>query len=154
MITEYNKYINRSCVSFDFDGVLHLSTVGDTIHPKNYTEWKTWIPSTKIHRILRSEHKAGNKIVVISARCPWACDGKDEVVLDTYEILNDFFKKYHLPVDDIILTCDHPKIEHLIRLKCIRHYDDNYKMEYELEDTNIEFVYVYKDNIVKRIKNG
>jgi len=30
----------------------------------------------------------------------------------------------------------------------IRHYDDNISLKYELKNTNIEFVYVYKDKII------
>ena len=153
MIVEYNKYIKRPCVSFDFDGVLHLSMVKGTIHPLNYDDYKSWIPSIKMHRILRSEHRAGNKIVLISARGKFGWIPEDDIVYEMKPVIQKFLKKYHLPVDQIILTSDQPKAQFLKNINTIRHYDDNWNLIYELdEDTHFEFVYVHNDEIIDRIK--
>lgn len=155
-ITEYNRFVDRKCVSFDFDGVLHTDVIPGTIHPIDYGTKMDWTPNKTIHRILRSEHRAGNKIIVVSARgyelFDWSNMNRD--VIDMKEIMWKFLDRYKLPVDDIILTDGHKKIQFLIQLNVIRHYDDNFEMEDELKNTNIEFVYVQKDKIIKRIKNG
>jgi hypothetical protein len=159
IITEFNKFNKRNVVSFDFDGVLHLSMIPGTIHPADWINYKTWIPSKKLHGILKKEHQNGNKIIVISARDKKFYDFNkpdfnwDSPPLDMKKIMMKFMKLYQLPVDDIILTDNGPKKQILIDMKAIRHYDDNIDMERELKDTNIEFVYVYNDKIVRRIKN-
>lgn len=153
MITEFKKYIKRTTVTFDFDGVLHLSMIKGTIHPQNYDDYKSWKPSIKIHRLLRSEHRAGNEIVIISARGKYGYDFQKEVTYDMKPIIQKFLKKYHLPVDRIILTSDRPKAPYLKSIQPIRHYDDNWNLMYELDDdTHFEFVYVQNDEIIQRIK--
>lgn len=57
-----------------------------------------------------------------------------------------------MPVDDIILTDNYPKKNFLIENKVIRHYDDNINLKYQLWDTDIEFVYVYNDEMINRYK--
>lgn len=153
LITDLNKFEKRPTISFDFDGVLHLDVIPGTIHPIDYGTKTDWTPSKNIHKILRKEHRDGNKIIVISARGYDLFDYENRKVIDMKTILMNFFNKYKLPVDEIYLTNCGPKRKILIDNKVIRHYDDNWEMEEELENSNVEFVLIKNDKIIKRIKN-
>lgn len=153
LITEFNEFTERTCVSFDFDGVLHSDIIPGTIHPIDYGTKIDWTPNKRIHKILRREHKAGNKIIVVSARGLILYDYERRVVIQMKDIMQRFMDKYHLPIDEIILTDGREKRKILEDNKVIRHYDDNFEMEDELKNTNIEFVLIQDDVIVKRIKN-
>lgn len=171
MINKYSIFENRDCISYDFDGVLHLSMIPNTTHPSNWLDWNIWIPSLKMHEKLKQDHKENNKIVVISARNKYMFKvgnnligidpknkfdyikylhrlKKDYIEYDMTEIIRKFIIKYQLPVDEIILTNDAPKIFDLRILKVIKHYDDNIEMIEELKNTNITFVYVRDDKII------
>lgn len=50
-IREHNIFSDRK-ISFDFDGVLHLSMIPRTIEPLDDKNFDTWIPSKNIHKIL------------------------------------------------------------------------------------------------------
>jgi hypothetical protein len=140
MIKTYEKFDNRSIVSFDFDGVLHLSTIKGTLDPINYLEWDL-LPSENIFEIVWEEYNSGNKIIVVSSRC--------EISLNIIKnLMWKYINYYNLPIEEIYLTCSRPKKPILKKLKAIRHYDDNFNMRYELDDTDIEFKYVYKDKII------
>jgi len=139
IITEYNKFSERKVVSFDFDGVLHISTHPGTLDPIELFDYWEWEPNKPLHKILRREHKSGHKIIIVTART----DFKGWMSKSLWS----FVEKFHLPVDDIIFTDLLPKKPILLNKKVIRHYDDKFDMIYELEGTGIEFVYVYKDKI-------
>lgn len=141
IIKEYNKFVERKVVSFDFDGVLHISTHPGTIDPVELFDWWKWEPNKPLHKILRQEHKAGNKIIIVTARNDWMKWMQDAIWT--------FCKKYNLPVDELVFTENLPKRRFLINKNVIRHYDDNFDMRYELDGTDIEFVYVYKDKIMR-----
>jgi len=130
IITEYKKFENRGIVSFDFDGVLHLSTIPGTLHPINFDEYKTWIPNYEMIKLLKEERK-NHKVIITTARDNW---NKPEV--------EQFLKLHNIIVDDIILTNNQPKRQYLLINKVIRHYDDNPKLQKELEGTGIEFILV------------
>ena len=147
-----NKFSEREVVSFDFDGVLHLSMISGTIEPLDDTNYDTWIPSENIHQVLLNEHKKGNKIIIISSRAKFFYDFEEDKVYNTKDSIKKFLKMYNLPVEDIILTNNYPKKIFLIHNNVIRHYDDNVNLKYDLWNTDIEFVYVYDDEIINRYK--
>jgi len=153
IITNLNEYEKRPVISFDFDGVLHLDVIPGTIHPIDYGTKTDWTPSKNIHKILRKEHRDGNKIVMVSARGFILFDRETGKIIQMKDIMKRFIDKYHLPVDEIILTDGRGKRKILTEMGVIRHYDDNFEMEDELKNTDIEFVFVQKDVIIKRIKN-
>ena len=171
MITKIDKFKERQTISYDFDGVLHLSMIPNTIHPSNWLDWNIWIPSLKMHKKLKQDHEENNKIIVMSARCEYMFKvdnrligidpdnrfnyikhlhmlDKEYIEYDMYDIMRKFLIKYHLPVEEIILTNGGPKIFDLKELKVIKHYDDNFEMVKELKNTNITFVYVKDDKII------
>ena len=133
IITEYKKF--RGTVSFDFDGVLHTSMVPGTLHPINFFEPNSWIPNLKLHDLLRQEKKL-HKVIITTARDTW---NKLEI--------EEFLKKWNLPVDEIITTDNKPKKPYLIANNVIRHYDDNLNLIQELKGTGIEFILVENDKI-------
>ena len=51
-------------------------------------------------------------------------------------------------IDELVFTYNLSKKKILLEKKVIRHYDDNINLKYELKNTNIEFIYVYKDKII------
>lgn len=123
-------------VSFDFDGVLHVSMHRGTTHPLSYDD-PDLEPRWEMHEQLRKEARNGNKIIVVTARCyDWP--------------LREFIEEYSLPVEGIFVTCDQTKIPILKSQGAIRHYDDNRNMEWEVDQaiddgilpTNFEFIYV------------
>ena len=166
MITKYNNFEDRKVISYDFDGVLHTDTIPGTIHPIDYSTKQDWTPSKKNFERLRIEHNSGNKIIVVSARGDTMYElFKDGIQVFKFEkdveikeismidVMMKFIRKHKLPVEDIILTDNEPKIKILLKNKVIRHYDDNIEMEKELKNTNIEFVFVQKDKIIKIYDN-
>lgn len=148
MIINYNDFEERKVISYDFDGVLHTSVIPGTIDPIDYIDWESWKPSKKIHKLLISEHKKGNRIIVISARGTLSWDFENEKIVNVEQIMWQFIMKYDLPVDELILTGSRPKKKHLIKLKAVKHYDDNFKMIKELKDVDIDFVWVQNDEIM------
>ena len=171
MITKIDNFENRKVISYDFDGVLHTDTHPNSIHPIDQMTKKDWTPSEKIHKLLIKEHNEGNKIIVVSSRSNYVYDvyknGKlipnmpkklsTDIRLiehDLKDIMEEFFYKYKLPIDDIILTNNFPKRDILIKNNVIRHYDDNFELYYELRNTDIEFVLVEKDEIINRWIKG
>jgi hypothetical protein len=169
MITKINKFDERKVISYDFDGVLHTDTYHNSIDPIDQMTKKDWTPSTQIHKNLIKEHNEGNKIIVVSSRGNYVYDfykngelleSKPKkytnvriIEYDIKEFMEEFFYKYNLPIEDIILTNNLPKKKILIKNKVVRHYDDNTELITDLEKTNIEFVYVKKDKIIKVFKN-
>lgn len=123
-------------VSFDFDGVLHISMHRGTTHPLSYDD-ADLEPRWEMHEQLRQEARNGNKIIIVTARC------YDDPV-------REFIDNYSLPVEDIFVTCDQTKIPILKAQGAIRHYDDNRNMEWEIDDAidngvldkGFEFIYV------------
>ena len=112
----------QNYVSFDFDGVLHVSMNPNSIHPKIWS----WVdgederpqPRMEYHKILKKEAQT-NPIIITTSRC-------EESRID----IQDFIDFYQLPVREIYLTCMEPKIrlfKELTRqgIKVIRHYDDD-----------------------------
>lgn len=171
MITKIDKFKERQTISYDFDGVLHLSMIPNTIHPSNWLDWNIWIPSLNMHEQLKRDHEENNKIVVISARTEYMFKvdnrlmgidpesrfdyikhlhnlDKDYIEYDMIPIMKKFLIKYKLPVEEIILTNGQPKIFDLKDSKVIKHYDDNFEMVRELKNTKIVFVYVKDDKII------
>lgn len=153
----YNK---KNIVSFDFDGVLHLDVVPGTIHPIHQFTKKDWRPNKKMHEVLRNEHLAGNRIIVITARGDFILKSDDifsldlnDEYLDAEPILMKFLQKHNLPVERIFFTGGESKVDIINALGVIRHYDDNYDMEYELENTDTEFIWVKDGSIFRRFKN-
>lgn len=126
----FKDFVNKPVVSFDFDGVLHKSIIPGTTHPESYWTWQEWEPYLEVHKILKQE-SLENRIIVVSRRsrphqdAMWA-----------------FIKHYNLPVEKIYTTDDKSKKPFLVKLGVIRHYDDDYRLEEELEGTNIELIYV------------
>jgi hypothetical protein len=147
-----NKFSEREVVSFDFDGVLHLSMIPGTIEPLDNKNFDSWIPSKHIHKVLLEEHKKGNKIIIVSSRAELFFDFGKNKTYNTRECIQKFIKIYNLPVEDIILTNNYPKKVFLMHNKVIRHYDDNVNLKYDLWNMDIEFVYVYGDEIRKKYK--
>ena len=135
----FEEFSNRKIISFDFDGVLHKSIIKGTFHPIDYWDFDNLIPNyTVIEKVFEEYHK-GNKIIVVSSRCNF------ENLIKTG--ISEFIKKYNLPIKDIYLTDDKPKIPLLENLGVSKHYDDNYMMINNFCGSNIEFVLVYnKDN--------
>ena len=116
-------------VSFDFDGVLHRDIFPGTHHPLSHYD-PNLTPNEPMHQKLREEART-NRVVVTSARCP-----------DTIPIIKGFCQRYHLPVQEIVATCNRPKLPYLQRMGAVRHYDDNPAIATELRNTGIEFVLV------------
>jgi hypothetical protein len=131
-LINYKKFNenNKPVVSFDFDGVLHLSMIPNTLHPINFTEPDTWEPNYLMHDILRKEQK-NNRIIIVTARDTW---NKPEIEY--------FIKKYNLSIDEIITTNEMPKKSFLLNHNAIKHYDDNINLLNELKRTGIEFILV------------
>ena len=141
MITEYNIFSSdRTTVSFDFDGVLHTSTDPGTLDPTELFNWWEWEPAKNIHEILRKEYRSGHKIIIVTSR--------NEILNWMRRSIMEFVKEYNLPIDELVFTYNLSKKKILLEKKVIRHYDDNINLKYELKNTNIEFVYVYKDKII------
>ena len=142
---EYGKHIRRPSskgdmrpvVSFDFDGVLHRDIYPGTHHPLSHYN-PDMTPNMPMHQKLREEARQ-NKVVVTSARCP-----------DTIPIMQQFIQNYHLPVQEIVATCDGPKLPYLQRMQAIRHYDDNSRVGIELQGSGIEFVLVRVKSSMER----
>jgi hypothetical protein len=130
IIKEYKSFIDREVVSFDFDGVLHSSMIPGTLHPINFTDVGSWSPKYDMIELLRKEKK-NHKIIITTARDSW---NKGHI--------EKFLKLHNIEVDDIILTNNQPKRDYLVANKVIRHYDDNAKLEKELEGTGIEFILI------------
>ncbi len=145
MIKKYNIFEsyndNKRCISYDFDGVLHLSVYPNSIEPIRYFDFNSWKPSVNIHQLLKKQYDNGCKIIVVSAR---------ECTSLMKNILYKYIDKYELPVDDIVLTDRNNKIDFLLKYDVIRHYDDNIMMKYELENSGIEFIFVQNDKIIER----
>lgn len=120
----------KPVVSFDFDGVLHRSVRANTIHPVDFWSWQQWEPNDTIHQQLKREAQ-GNRIVVVSRR--------DDI---HQEPMWEFIRHYRLPVEEIYTTNNEPKRLILVDIRAIRHYDDDKRLEAELEGTGIEFILV------------
>lgn len=148
MVKLYENFINRPIVSFDFDGVLHLSMIENTLDPIDFLAWDL-IPNETVFDAIWSEYDSGNKIIVVSARCKIESYKKSKTTFSdiTKILMWKYINYYNLPIEEIYLTCGRPKKLILEKLKVIRHYDDNFNMRYELDDTNIDFKYVYKEKI-------
>lgn len=132
----------QNYVSFDFDGVLHVSMNANSIHT---TIW-SWIdgeserprPRLEYHQMLKREaHKY--PIIITTSRCE---ENRDDI--------QDFLDFYRLPVKEIYLTCMEPKIQFLMNLsrshlnnnklcerkKIIRHYDDDSSIKKQIQAYN------------------
>lgn len=118
---------NTTCVSFDYDGVLHTDVHHGTIDPIDYYNNRPTPNAELIYR-LKQEAKL-HRIIIVTARC------------DTEEV-ESFIQWQRLPVSQIFVTCGRPKIDVLKANKAIRHYDDNPKMSSELRGSGIEFILV------------
>jgi hypothetical protein len=108
-------------ISFDFDGVMHKSVIGDTTHPINFDQPNTWTPFEKMHTLLKELSKT-NKIIVVTKRPEY------------WRAYTQFYiNKYELPVTDLYHTNGYDKWDLLEELNVIRHYDDDEYMidEYE-----------------------
>lgn len=130
MIKEYKKFIDREVVSFDFDGVLHSSMIPGTLHPINYTDIESWVQKYDMIKLLNKERK-NHKVIITTARDSW-----------NKQHIQQFLKLHNIEVDDIILTNNQPKKDYLVANKVIRHYDDNDKLEQELQGTGIKFILI------------
>ena len=130
IIKEYKNFLKRGVVSFDFDGVLHSSMIPGTLHPINYTDVGSWTPKYDMIELLNQEKK-NHKIIITTARDTW---NKPHI--------QKFLELHNISVDDIILTNNQPKRDYLVANNVIRHYDDNAKLEQELEGTGIEFILI------------
>ena len=130
IIKEYKNFLNRGVVSFDFDGVLHSSMIPGTLHPVNYTDVGSWAPKHDMIELLNKEKK-NHKVIITTARDTW---NKPHI--------KKFLELHNISVDDIILTNNQPKRDYLVANNVIRHYDDNAKLEQELEGTGIEFILI------------
>lgn len=117
-------------ISFDFDGVLHVSLHQGTTHPVDYFNWQEWQPYYKMHKVLKRE-SLSNTIVIVTARCE-----------NMEEPMWDFIQYYELPVQKIYTTCDGPKWPTLEKIGAIKHYDDSPKIARELNGKPIEFIFV------------
>lgn len=118
----------KPIISYDFDGVLHVSVIG--VHPIDFVHPDRWVPFTEMHEQLREDAK-DHKIIVVTARPE-----------DTNEFLWEFIKMHDLPVEEIYAVNNGPKTPILISTGAIRHYDDNEGMRNALKPTGIEFVLV------------
>ena len=128
-ITEYKLFKDvRPVVSYDFDGVLHVSVVG--IHPLDFTEPNLWDPFTEMMAQLKEDAKT-HTIVIVTAR-PSSTD------IYVWE----FIKNNNLPVEQIYATDDGPKTPVLLKIGAVRHYDDNAALAAPLKAAGIEFVLV------------
>lgn len=120
----------RPTISYDFDGVLHTSMIPGTIHPINFYDWRSWEPYKAMHSQLRKDAQLAD-IIVVSSRCP-----------DNEDVMWQFIRTHQLPVEDVYCTCMKPKIDYLKNAGAIKHYDDDPKMERELQGSGIEFVLI------------
>lgn len=136
----FEKY-NKSIVSFDLDGVLHLSMIENTIHPSDYWDFDNLIPNYKLMEEVKKEYNKGNKIIIVTARTDY-----DNIIKTGIE---KFIKRYDLPISDIILTNNRPKIQYLKNIGVIKHYDDNIHMINDFCNTGIDFILVKKDKMKK-----
>ena len=128
-ITEYKLFEDfKPVISYDFDGVLHVSVAG--IHPLDFTSPELWEPFTEMMLQLKEDAKE-HKIVVVTARPPST---------DVY--VWEFIKNNNLPVEQIYATDDEPKTPVLIKIGAIKHYDDNKALAAPLKAAGIEFVLV------------
>lgn len=121
--------LNKSVVSFDFDGVLHSDVYPGTIHPIDF-HTTDLNPRLDMFSVVKQE-SIKNKIIVVSARHSYMKRYMDEFIIN-----------YNLPISETYVTKGLPKKPLLLKLNVIRHYDDNIKMKKELRGSGIEFVYV------------
>ena len=128
-----NEANNEGVVSFDFDGVLHLSMRPGTTDPSDAST-SDLDPFRKMHEMMRKESRTRD-IVVVSKRAK-RHEG----------IMWEFIKNHNLPVKEIYTTDLGPKLPVLRQLGAIRHYDDSQEVGNELKGTEIEFVFVKPTN--------
>jgi hypothetical protein len=128
-ITEYKLFEDeKSVISYDFDGVCHISVVG--LHPTDFIDSDKWVPFTEMHEQMREDAKT-HRIIVVTSRPP-----------ATDEYVWEFIKKYDLPVEQVYATDNEPKTPLLKGLNVVKHYDDNIELREPLKQAGIEFVFV------------
>jgi hypothetical protein len=119
----------KEIISYDFDGTLHL-TVDRFGNPLDfYMDVALLKPNMPMLDMLRKEAE-DFKIVIVSARNI----GDEDYILK-------FVKLWKLPVSDVFCTHNQTKLPILQKLKAVKHYDDNPKVERDLLGSEIEFKY-------------
>jgi hypothetical protein len=120
--------ISGKVVSFDFDGVLHVSVEG--INPVSFDDPTEWEPFTEIIELIHELAKT-NTIVVLSARDSW-----------NVKEIEEFIKMHKIPISEVYCTDGYSKRDVLVEIGAVRHYDDRLDMIRDLKGTGIEFVLV------------
>ena len=115
-------------ISYDFDGVLHVSVKG--LDPIEFFDHNQWEPFTEMHDQLREDSKT-HEIIVVTARHPMTNDN-----------VWDFIRKHDLPISKVYATNNMSKIPILKMVGAVRHYDDNRFIATALSDNAIEFIHV------------
>jgi len=135
-LLEFSRF--SSVVSFDFDGVLHLSMDDGTFNPKNFDDVKSWTPNRAVFARMRKESRT-NRVVICTKRDEW-----------NMQEIEEFVKMHKLPVQEIVCTNNMPKLPYLKKLMAVRHYDDNPNMAQELAGSGIEFILVQDGKIISK----
>lgn len=117
--------IKGPIVSYDFDGVLHLSIKADpefhikieraTYHPIDFLS-SNLIPFKEVIEQLKVDYENGNQVIIVTAR-PQYSDKYVKEFLAQQDILNK--------IDDILYISN--KTPFLKAIKVIKHYDDSPK---------------------------
>lgn len=123
-----------STVSFDFDGVLHKSTVKGSIHPVFWEEWSIMQPFEKIHDLVRQYADKGHRVICTTARN------------EMPEVWR-FIRHYDLPITKVFFTGGYHKAELLQKEGVAVHYDDHPLLKDDMEglNTTIKTVYPHED---------
>lgn len=120
-------------VSFDFDGTLCC------VDQHNNSLMR---PNPRALKLFEKHKKAEDKIYIVTYRNP---DHETKEYKDAHPervLISDFLRTHELEVDGIIFTNHEPKLEYLININSKLHYDDCFKVLQELENINIECVYI------------
>lgn len=117
--------ITSPIISYDFDGVLHLSIKPDpefhikleraTYHPLNFMT-SDLLPFTELIEQLIDDYNQGNQIIIVTAR-PLSSDKYVKKYLSDQKILD--------MVDKVLYIAK--KTPFLLAVKAIKHYDDSPK---------------------------
>ena len=120
-------------VSFDFDGTLCC------VDQHNNSLMR---PNPRAINFFKKHKKLNDNIYIVSYRNP-SHETLDYKIKHPERILiKDFLKEHDLSVDEIIFTNHESKLQYLINIQSTLHYDDCFKVLQELEDKNIECVYI------------
>lgn len=120
-------------VSFDFDATLCcIDQHNNSLMRAN--------PHTL--NLFRRHINSGDQVYIVSYRNP---DHETEEYKNSHPervLIQEFLDYHELKVQGIILTNHNPKLQYLLDLNTQIHYDDCFKVLKELEEKNIECIYI------------